>query len=144
MQKQEDNQLTTPKHLILIVDDNEDAALTIATLAEILGHTIQVAYDGGVAVKIAAEFKPDIALVDIGLPTLNGYEVAKAIRRQPEGERVYLIALTGWGQEEDKREAEAAGFDLHLVKPVNPIDLMKLFNSLPDIKAGSTSESDSG
>ncbi len=128
--------MTTSKHRILIVDDNEDAALTIATLAEILGNHIQVAYDGGAAVEIAAKFKPDIALLDIGLPILNGYEVAKAIRQQPAGEQVYLVALTGWGQEEDKREAEAAGFDLHLVKPVNPIDLMKLFNSFSGSDTG--------
>ncbi len=136
--------MTTPKHRILVVDDNEDAALTIATLAEILGNQIQAAYDGGIAVKVAAEFKPDIALLDIGLPTLNGYEVAKAIREQPGGKQIYMIALTGWGQDEDKREAEAAGFDLHLVKPVNPIELMQLFNTLPGLKPGTDPDCKSG
>jgi CheY-like chemotaxis protein len=80
---------------------------------------------------MAARFKPEIVLLDIGLPRLSGYDVARRIRQQPGGDAVTLIAITGWGQEEDRRQSEQSGFDLHLVKPVDPIALLKLLAELP-------------
>ncbi len=105
---------------ILVVDDNEDAAQTLGMVLEMSGHEVHLAHDGEQAVIKARELAPEIALVDIGLPKLNGYGVAQAIRAEPWGEKMLLIALTGWGQEEDKRRAVAAGFNFHLTKPVDP------------------------
>jgi PAS domain S-box-containing protein len=105
---------------ILVVDDNEDAAQSLGILLELAGHELHLAHDGEQAVAMARQLQPDIALVDIGLPKLNGYGVAQSIRAAPGGEHMVLIALTGWGQDEDKRRALAAGFDFHLTKPVDP------------------------
>ncbi|MGH9591617.1 MAG: response regulator [Bryobacteraceae bacterium] len=105
---------------ILIVDDNEDAAQTLGMLLELSGHEVHLAHDGEQAVIRACELRPDIALVDIGLPKLDGYGVARAVREQPWGEDVVLVALTGWAQDEDKRRAVEAGFNFHLAKPVDP------------------------
>ena len=111
---------------ILVVDDNRDAAATLALLLELTGHDVRTAHDGLEALAMASEFRPDVVLLDIGLPKLNGYEVARRIRRQPRGQGVVLIAITGWGQEEDKRQSQDAGFDQHIVKPVDPGTLLKL------------------
>jgi len=108
------------KRRILVVDDNVDAAQSLSFLLQLGGHELHVAHDGEAAVELARQLKPDIALVDIGLPKLNGYGVAQAIRAAPWGGLVVLIALTGWGQDEDKRRALEAGFDFHLTKPVDP------------------------
>jgi PAS domain S-box-containing protein len=108
------------KRRILVVDDNEDAAQSLGFLLELAGHELHLAYDGEQAVAMARELRPEIAFVDIGLPKLNGYGVAQSIRAEPWGRRMALIALTGWGQDEDKRRALAAGFDFHLTKPVDP------------------------
>lgn len=104
---------------ILIVDDNRDAADTCAALLELSGHHVQTAYTGREALELAATFRPHAALLDIGLPDLNGYTLAKRIREAPWGQRTLLIAITGWGQSEDKRRAQEAGFDHHLAKPVS-------------------------
>jgi PAS domain S-box-containing protein len=114
---------------ILIVDDNEDAAASLSMLIQRRDHVTRVAHDGAEAVRVAAEFRPDIAFLDIGLPKLNGYEVGRAIRSQAWGRAVFLIALTGWGQDEDKRLAAESGFDLHLVKPIDPSSLDDLIRS---------------
>jgi CheY-like chemotaxis protein len=90
------------------------------------GHDLQTAYDGLEAVQAAATFRPEVVLLDIGMPKMNGYEAARHIREQPWGKSMALIALTGWGQEEDKRRAFEAGFDHHLTKPVDPAALEKL------------------
>ena len=111
---------------ILVVDDNRDAALSLATVLQLSGYTTHVAYDGAEAVQVAAAVRPDVMLLDIGLPKLDGYEVARKIRAQPWGEAMVLVALTGWGQEEDRRKSSEAGFDGHLVKPVDLDALMKL------------------
>jgi PAS domain S-box-containing protein len=116
---------------ILVVDDNQDAALSLAMLLEMSGHEVRTAFDGLEAIEVAAEVRPEIVLMDLGMPKLNGYEAASRIRRQPWGGRMTLIALTGWGQEEDRRRSTEAGFDGHLVKPVDCIALMKLLASLP-------------
>lgn len=115
---------------ILIVDDNEDSVMTLAMLFEIDGHETQSAYGGIEAVEAAASFRPDAALLDIGLPGLNGYEVARKIRSQAWGESMVLIALTGWGQAEDRQQAKAAGFDAHMVKPVDHEALLLLLDEL--------------
>ncbi len=104
---------------VLIADDNADAADTLAMLLEIEGHEVRVAHGGHAALALAQAFRPDIALLDIGMPELNGYEVAAALRREPWGKAMQLIALTGWGQESDRRHTNAAGFDWHLTKPID-------------------------
>jgi CheY-like chemotaxis protein len=96
-----------------------------------MGHEVQTAYDGEEAVVAAAQFKPEVVLLDIGMPGLDGYETCRHIRRQPGGKEVYLIALTGWGKTDDRRRTEEAGFDYHMVKPVDPDTLVKLLASLP-------------
>jgi signal transduction histidine kinase/ActR/RegA family two-component response regulator len=105
---------------ILVVDDNADARESLAVLLGIEGHQVQTACDGEEALKMAEEFLPEIVLLDIGMPKLNGYEVAQALRARPSQRGVTLIAVTGWGQREDKRRAAEAGFDHHLVKPIDP------------------------
>ncbi len=105
---------------LLIVDDNRDAADTLAVLLHMLGNETRVVYDGEAAVALAEEYRPDFVLLDIGLPKLDGYGVARRIRQQPWGRETVLIATTGWGQASDREAARDAGFDHHLVKPVDP------------------------
>jgi CheY-like chemotaxis protein len=121
---------SSPKRRILVVDDNRDAAESTAMMLRMTGHETEIAYDGLEAVQAAAAFRPDIVLLDIGLPKMNGYEVARHIRKQPWGKGMALIALTGWGQEEDKRRALEAGFDHHLTKPVEAVALEKLLSRM--------------
>ncbi len=123
---------STPMTLrrILVVDDNRDSATTLATLLKLTGNETYTAYDGLEAVEVAGRFRPDVVLLDIGLPKLNGYEVARKIREQPWGKVMVLVALTGWGQEEDRRKSDEAGFNGHLVKPVEHATLMKLLAEL--------------
>jgi CheY-like chemotaxis protein len=116
---------------LVVVDDNKDSAESLATMLEAKGAQVKTAYDGVEAVEAAAEFQPDAVLLDIGMPRLNGYDAARQIRARPGGQQVVLIAMTGWGQEEDKRRAREAGFDHHFVKPVNPIGLVELLSRLP-------------
>ena len=115
---------------ILVVDDNRDAASILAMLLKIMGNHVRTAHDGEEAVQAAGEFRPHVVLLDIGLPKMNGYEAARAIRQEPWGKNMILIAVTGWGQDEDKRKSEEAGFDRHMVKPVDPQVLMKLLAEL--------------
>lgn len=103
---------------ILIVDDNEDAATSLALLLKIAGNETQTAHDGLQAVESAARFRPDVVLLDISLPRLNGYEACRRIREQPWGKNIVVVALTGWGLDEEHKEWINAGFDHHLVKPV--------------------------
>ncbi len=111
---------------ILVVDDNEDSAVTLAMLLQLRGNDIRTAHDGVEALAIADAFHPDTVLLDIGLPRLNGYDVARRIRQQPWGQDVLLIALTGWGNDEDRRLSQEAGFNFHIVKPVDLAALEKL------------------
>lgn len=104
---------------ILVADDNQDAASTLSMLLEVLGHTVACVYDGRAAVQAAREFQPDVALLDIGMPRLNGYETCRQLRGLPGGAGLHLVAITGWGQPEDRRLSDQAGFDHHLVKPVD-------------------------
>ena len=116
---------------ILVVDDERLSAAGLGKLLQRKGHAIRTAHDGLDAVAVAEAFRPDVVLLDIGLPTLDGYEVAYRIRQQPWGQGMVLIALTGWGQESDRQHSQAAGFDHHLVKPVDPAELVRLLASLP-------------
>lgn len=105
---------------ILVADDNRDAADTLSLILQLDGHEVRTAYDGVEALQIAEEFAPQIALLDIGMPNLNGYQTAQRIREESWGSSILLVALTGWGQEQDRRQAAEAGFDRHLVKPADP------------------------
>jgi PAS domain S-box-containing protein len=111
---------------ILVVDDNRDSAYSLTKLLRLMGNDTRTAYDGQEGVAVAEEFRPDVMLLDIGLPKLNGYEACRRIREQPWGQNAVLVAVTGWGQDEDRRCAHEAGFDHHMVKPVDPRELMKL------------------
>lgn len=115
---------------IMVVDDNEDAAESLATLLSIGGHDTRMAHDGSDAVNLAADFRPDIIFLDIGMPVLDGHETAKLIRQQPWGQAIVLVALTGWGQTEDRRRSKDAGFNHHLVKPADPAVVQKLLATL--------------
>ena len=119
---------------ILVVDDNRDSAVSLAMLLKLTGNETQIAYDGLEAVAAAAAFRPDVVLLDIGLPKLNGYEVARKIREQPWGNGMVLVGLTGWGQEEDKRRSREVGFDHHLVKPLDLAVLEKLLARVASIE----------
>jgi PAS domain S-box-containing protein len=114
------------KRRILVVDDLRDSADSLAMMLRLLGHDIRTAYDGLEAVRTAEAFRPDVVLLDIGLPKLNGYETARRIRTEPWGSSIALVALTGWGQDQDKRRSAEAGFDHHLTKPVDPAVLRQL------------------
>jgi PAS domain S-box-containing protein len=111
---------------VLVVDDNPDAADSLATILSLMGHDVRIAYDGVEAVQTAEGFRPAVVLLDIGMPRMNGYDAARLIRQQPWGKGIALVALTGWGQEEDKRRAFEAGFDEHLTKPVASTELEEL------------------
>jgi PAS domain S-box-containing protein len=113
-------------HRILVVDDNRDSAQMLARMLGILGNNTEVAHDGQEALRLAGEFRPDVILLDIGMPKMNGYDVARRIREEEWGRDMVLIALTGWGQEEDRRRSQEAGFDHHLLKPVEPGVLKEL------------------
>jgi CheY-like chemotaxis protein len=104
---------------ILLVDDNRDAADSLALLLGLEGHDVRVAYAGRPAIELAHEFQPEIAVLDLGLPDLSGYDVARLLRQDPALGRIELIALTGWGQDEHRKRALEAGFDHHLTKPVD-------------------------
>jgi signal transduction histidine kinase/CheY-like chemotaxis protein len=111
---------------ILVVDDNRDAADTCAALLEVSGHEVQTAYTGARALELAADFRPHVCLLDIGLPDVDGYQVAQRLRTTPPGRDAMLVAVTGWGQKDDRRRAFAAGFDHHLTKPIAPETLEAL------------------
>jgi CheY-like chemotaxis protein len=114
---------------VLVCDDNVDAAATLAVLLSHNRHEVCVCNDGSSCVEKTREWRPQVALIDIGMPGLNGYEVARAIRRMDIGRDVLLIAVTGWGQEEDVRAARAAGFDLHFTKPAEAAKLLGAVSS---------------
>lgn len=118
------------KHRLLVVDDNQDAANTLAMLLRMQGHDVKVAHNGPAALELAASHCPDLVFLDIGMPGMDGYEVARRMRRIPGLESVVLAALTGWGQQEDRRRSAAAGFDHHLVKPPEPQAVELLLTSL--------------
>ena len=113
---------------VLVVDDNADAADSLAMLLQVRGDEVRVAYDGEEALFAEQEFKPDILLLDIGMPKLSGYEVARRVR-DARGPEVLLVAITGWGQEEDRQRARDAGFDHHFTKPVDYAALLAVIDA---------------
>ena len=115
---------------ILVADDNMDSATTLAMVLKFMGNDVHTVHDGLQAVEVGETFQPDVVLLDIGMPKLNGYEAARRIRERPWGKQAVLIALTGWGQDEDRRRSEEAGFNHHIVKPVDPATLEKLLAAL--------------
>jgi signal transduction histidine kinase len=121
---------------ILVADDNNDALESLATLLQLSGHEVYTAANGASALESAEQHRPEVALLDIGMPKLDGYEVARRIRAQPWGARITLVALTGWGQDSDRRRSQEAGFDSHLVKP---LDLDKLTDLLATLPSAGTS-----
>jgi CheY-like chemotaxis protein/anti-sigma regulatory factor (Ser/Thr protein kinase) len=121
---------TPRRYRILVVDDNVDSAESMAFLLKFSGHEVQIAHDGPSAIETALLFLPQVLLLDIGLPGMSGYEVARRLRERPEMRNAALLALTGYGQEEDRRRSKEAGFDHHLVKPVDPKLLETLIGSL--------------
>jgi PAS domain S-box-containing protein len=120
---------------ILVVDDNQDNAVSLAKLLKLAGHETQSAYDGVEAIAAAQQFQPDFVLLDLGLPKLNGFDVCRRLRAEPWGKHMMIIALTGWGQDEDRRKSTHAGFDGHLVKPLVYADLEELLAAPPSIKS---------
>ena len=122
---------------MLVVDDNRDAVETLAMLLGLWGHDVRLAADGPSAVESAAAHRPDVVLLDISLPGMSGYEVAERLRANPELRETVLVAMTGYGQAEDKKETRDAGFTLHLVKPVEPDVLQKLLADLGATRSGS-------
>ncbi len=112
------------------MDDNQDAANSLAMLLRMKGHDVRTAYDGLEAVDAAATHKPEIVLLDVGLPRLNGFDVARRIRKAENHGHVILVALTGWGHDEDRRRSKEAGFDHHMVKPADPAALDRVLESL--------------
>jgi CheY-like chemotaxis protein len=112
-----------------VVDDNRDAAETLAVVLRLEGHTVATAHDGHTALELAKSWQPELVLLDLGMPGMDGFEVARRLREQPGLEKVVLAALTGWGQQADRQRTASAGFDHHLVKPVD-------MNMLMDLLAG--------
>ena len=111
---------------VLVVDDNHDAADTLAEVLEIMGCRTETAYDGLEGVEKAEQLRPDAVVLDLGMPRLNGYEACERIRAQPWGRHLRVVAVSGWGQQDDRRRSMQAGFDAHLVKPVAPEELLAL------------------
>jgi CheY-like chemotaxis protein len=120
----------SPKRKLLVVDDNRDAAESMSMLLEMWGHEVAYAYDGPSALRTAQQWRPQAVFLDIGLPGMDGYEVAERLRELPQGKDAVLIAITGYGQEDDRRRSQRAGIDHHLVKPVAPDALRRLIDSL--------------
>jgi CheY-like chemotaxis protein len=116
---------------ILVVDDNRDAADTLAMLLKFLGAEVCTAHEGITALEMLKAFRPSVVLLDLGMPGMDGFEVARRVRQEPAGREMTLIALSGWSQEEDRRRSQEAGIDHHLVKPVDIDALQALLMSLP-------------
>ncbi|MHB1557814.1 MAG: PAS domain-containing hybrid sensor histidine kinase/response regulator [Isosphaeraceae bacterium] len=123
------------RHRVLVVDDNVDAAVSLGMLLKLAGQEVRVAYDGPAALRQAMDFRPQLVLLDIGMPGMDGYEVCRRIRRETALQSATVVALTGWGQDEDRRRSHEAGFDHHIVKPVEPSSLHRLLDDLPPDEA---------
>ena len=118
------------RHRVLVADDNRDAASTLSLVLELMGHEVRTVFDGLEAVAVAENFMPELVLLDIGMPGIDGYEACRRIRRLSWGPRPRVVAMTGWGQDEDRRRSHDAGFDQHLVKPADPADIERLMASM--------------
>jgi len=124
---------------VLVVEDNPDVARSIARLLQVSGHDVRVAYDGSSAIRVAREFAPGVVLLDIGLPLVDGLQVANSIRQEPGLRNVLLVAVTGYGQESDRQRTREAGFDYHLVKPVSLKDLKGILATAAETCSGNDS-----
>lgn len=111
---------------VLVADDNQDSAETLALLLELRGFDVSTAHDGEAAVRVYEQVQPEVVLLDLGMPKMSGHDACRAIRAMPYGDRTLIIALTGWGQARDREKSRAAGFDVHLVKPVDHDTLSRL------------------
>jgi two-component system CheB/CheR fusion protein len=129
---------------VLIADDNRDSGESLGMLLELSGHQVQLARDGREAVETAIRLLPDVVILDIGMPNLNGYDAARRIRELDPERRSLLIAITGWGQDLDRRRSLEAGFDHHLIKPVEPDTLDQLLRSFASSSRTSQAASGSG
>ena len=124
--------MTQPTHYrVLVVDDNVDSAQSMSLLLQLEGHTVACAHDGVEALQVAEQFGPEVVLLDLGLPRMNGYDVARRLRESPPGGagsavRPLLVAISGYGREQDRAAAQQAGFDFHLTKPADPDAVMQL------------------
>jgi CheY-like chemotaxis protein len=119
---------SSTRRRVLVVDDNIDAATMLATLLEMSGHDVQTAFGGAAALELLRDFQPDVAFLDIGMPGMNGFELARRIRAEPRLAGMTLVAVTGWGQDEDRRQSLSAGLDHHLTKPVDAAEVLALVN----------------
>jgi CheY-like chemotaxis protein len=118
-------QLASPRR-VLVIDDNVDATMSLATMLKIMGNEVRTAFDGEAGFQVAEDFRPQLILLDIGMPKVNGYETCRRIRLEEWGKDITIAALTGWGQDEDKRRSRESGFNRHLVKPVEPATIEEL------------------
>jgi CheY-like chemotaxis protein len=125
------NAKSAPKR-ILLVDDNRDAAHGMASLLERRGNEVVLAHDGAEAVKAAEHYRPNVILMDVGMPEMNGYDATRRIREQAWGRSIFIVALTGWGQESDRADSREAGCDAHLVKPVRLAQLEDVLGRVPN------------
>jgi len=133
-----------PACRVLVVDDNQDAAESLQMLLERDGHDVRIAFDGPAALAMGAEFQPEVAFVDIGMPGMSGYELAASVRKQPWGAGIRMVALTGWGQDSDRLNAKEAGFDDHLVKPAAPETLRRMLARVRDAEVGTRTNGSGG
>jgi CheY-like chemotaxis protein len=129
---------TTTRRRVLVIDDNADAAQMLAMLIRAMGGEARTATNGASGIRLARAFRPDLILLDIGMPGIDGYETCRRIRQESFGRSVCIVALTGWGQEKDKQQAGEAGFDLHLTKPADPLVLEHLLAGDPHADARHT------
>ena len=127
--------MTLPRHRVLLVDDNADSSEPLSLLLQTKGHETRISTDGQEALTVADEFLPDCVVLDLGLPRMDGYEVARQLRARPYGEDMVLVALTGWAGRDVRARAADAGFDYHLVKPVNWEELERIVESVPQRSA---------
>jgi CheY-like chemotaxis protein len=132
-----------PSRKVLVVDDNVDSAESLGTLLRLSGHCTLLAHDGVGAIEVAERHRPDVVLLDIGLPQMNGYEVCRRLRELPGGKDLVVIAVTGWGQGDEPRKWHEAGFDAHLVKPAQYDDVAALVSTLSPTSRSAGRESDS-
>lgn len=123
-----DSSTTDTAPRVLVVDDNKDSAQTLGMMLKIMGNDVRTAHDGLEAIETASDYRPHVILLDLGMPKLNGYDVCRRIREQEWGADMLIIALTGWGQAEDRQRTKEAGFDHHLVKPVDVAKLNELLD----------------
>jgi len=130
-----------PPRRILVVDDNVDAARALGLVLRVLGHDVRVVFSSEDCLKAVETFVPEVLFLDIGLPGMDGYEVARAVRRLPGMDELFLVALTGYGREEDRRKTREAGFDYHLVKPAGMEDVQRLLATLAPLAPSASSTS---